>query len=85
MVHVNPVASDGKVTIGYDADGWAGQWPGNMTETTNEWGIACSPTEFSDGNAVWTLQERADGVLVWADGEGTAYSPEPLLKAGGDR
>ncbi len=28
-MHVNPMVSDGQFTIGYDADGRAGQWPGD--------------------------------------------------------
>jgi hypothetical protein len=51
-MHTNPIASDGQFSIGYDANGVAGQWPGNMTETcrTIDWMPAAIDAEFADGN-----------------------------------
>jgi hypothetical protein len=90
MIHVCPVATDGDVTIGYDANGVAGTWPGNMTETceSREFVVAeydyFSLTQFDSVNDCYDLCITDSGELVWRDG---AYNWTPIrdvLKKFGD-
>ena len=66
-IHVDPIASDGNWTIGYDDDGLAGEWPGNMTEITGDrdFMIAKLGNTFSDGNSEYEIVEGNNGVLRW--------------------
>ena len=86
MMHVNPVASDGAFTIGYDADGVAGQWPGNMTETTSAFDFARARggATFNDGNEGWDAHEDG-GSVVWRDGAGNWEPAQDTLRRYGDR
>lgn len=85
-MHVNPMVSDGQFTIGYDADGVAGQWPGNMAETCKplDWMPAKIDTEFSDGNEWWTTIEDG-GQIVWQNPNGSITPVREILEAGGDK
>ncbi len=83
-IHVNPVVSDGQFTIGYDADGVAGQWPGNMAERTDYFMPARIGAEFSDGNEVWDAAENGDEI-VWRDGAGNWTPIAEVLRQYGDR
>ena len=83
-IHVNPVVSDGAFTIGYDADGVAGQWLGNMSETTGDFMPARIGSEFSDGNEVWDAAENGDEI-VWRDGAGNWTPIRDVLRQYGDR
>lgn len=84
MIHVNPVASDGQFTIGFDADGSAGMWPGNMADAipSVDFGRQEVGAEFSDGSDTWTAVENGDEIawecgLVWIDADSAR-------RAGGD-
>ena len=84
-MHVSPLTSDGIFTIGYDADGCAGKWPGNMSESTlsENWVAATEGDTFSDSWGVW--DSYIDGEeLVWRDPAGNWISPRALLLAYGD-
>ncbi len=69
-IHVNPIASDGNTTIGYDDDGLAGMWAGNMAETCDdhEFAMAKEGLEWSDGKELWDV--FVEGELIWRDGAG---------------
>lgn len=83
-MHVNPITSNGNLTIGYDADGVAGQWEGNMTETTADFAPVRLGTEFSDGNETWDAYEDGDEI-VWRDGAGNWNAIREVLRQFGDR
>lgn len=86
MLHVNPLVSDGSFTIGYDADGVAGQWPGNMAESV-ESAIFIQAKEgdtFCDGSAEWDAYLDGEE-LVWRDSVGNWIAPRALLFHYGDR
>ena len=73
-IHVKPIASDGQTTIGYDDDGLAGQWPGNMTEVCDDrdFSIAREGQIWSDGTEIWDVvaEDGAYSELTWRDGDG---------------
>lgn len=81
-MHVNPITSDGQFTIGYDADGLAGQWPGNMTQSceTADFMIAREGQTFADGSEEWDAVWASDDTLVWRDPEGDWIDPDEILK-----
>jgi len=83
-IHVNPVVSDGQWTIGYDDDGRAGLWPGNMTSDCDEKDFipATLDTEFSVGNETYTCDEHADEIY-WVRPDGSWVSIRETLAAGG--
>ena len=83
-MHVNPVTSDGLYTIGYDADGVAGQWDGNMSETTDYFRKAQEGDSFCDGNEDWLLIEDM-GELVWLSPDGNIADVSRTLKMYGDK
>ena len=87
LMHVNPVASDGKFTIGYDADSVTGRWPGNMTETceTKDWLKAKEGDEFHDGSELWDVVATEDDELVWRDGDGCCTCRFQTLESYADR
>lgn len=84
-IHVNPVASDGQYTIGYDDNGFAGQWPGNMAETTDYFMPTHVGSEFSfsDGNEIWVAHDLG-GEIVWMDAEGN-WTEVREIRQYGDR
>jgi len=84
-MHVNPVVSDGQFTIGYDADGVAGHWIGNMSETTDYFIKASDGTLFCDGNEMWDAHDLGDGEIVWRDAEGNWTEVKEVLRQYGDR
>ena len=88
-MHVNPITHDGLDTIGYDADGVPGRWPGVMLESceTRDWVEYVPGNEFLDMDwAPWTLVARGgDGVLCWQGPDGRVYDPEVVLEQYGDK
>lgn len=86
MMHVNPLVSDGNFTVGYDSDGLAGQWPGNMAESCREvdWMPARLDQEFSDGAMVYFCVLDGDA-LAWANPDGSVTPVRQILAEGGDR
>lgn len=85
-MHVNPIASNGENSIGYDADGVAGQWPGNMAETCkqSEWIQAGLDSELVDENEWWTTVEDG-GRIVWQNPDGIVTPVREILIGGGDK
>lgn len=84
-MHVNPVTSDGNYTIGYDDDGVAGQWDGNMTETTDYFRPSNDGDEFSTGHEIWICEDDGDGEIVWVSPEGEWATAKETLAAYGAR
>ena len=72
-MHVNPLYSDGNFTVGYDDDGIAGQWPGNMVSFCEKWDFIPAQEHhvFWDGNEAYHIERRAQ-TLYWVDEEGNA-------------
>ena len=88
-MHVNPITHDGLSTIGYDADGAPGLWPGIMLESIDymEWRMQVPGASFVDMDGeIWTLIEREfDEVWCWQGPDGRIYDPEAILEQFGDR
>lgn len=90
MIHVNPVATDGDVTIGYDANGVAGYWPGDMSETceSDEFFVAKYdddfPIEFESSEESYDLHKTDSGEIVWRDGSYNWTPIKDVLKKFGD-
>lgn len=86
MMHVNPLASDGNFTIGYDADGLAGEWPGNMADMCHpvDFIRARIDKEFSDGAMTYFCVLDGEDT-VWANPDGSVTPVRQILADGGDR
>ena len=72
MYEFKAIASDGELTIGYDADGLAGMVPGNMVtsfEKVCDFRMVCKGREFYDGHYFYVAQQECDSfgnkVLFW--------------------
>lgn len=79
-IHVNPLVSDGNWTIGYDDDGLAGQWPGNMAQTTQDSDFvrAREGAEFHDSNELYVASWDGDEI-VWKDADGNFAPVRQIL------
>jgi hypothetical protein len=88
-MHVNPLVSDGRYTIGYDADGLPGIWEGYMLSSidTHEWHTMHRGARFIDtDDQPWILVAREeDGVWCWQGPDGRILDPEVVLKQYGDK
>lgn len=90
MMHVNPVATDGYMTIGYDANGVAGSWPGDMAETceSDEFFQAHYDevffVEFESVDESYDLYRTESGDLVWRDGSCNWTPINEVLRKFGD-
>ncbi len=88
-MHVNPITHNGLFTLGYDADGAPGLWPGVMAESceTQEWMPVISGATLLDmDDQIWNLIEREeDEVWCWQGPDGRIYDPEVILEQFGDK
>ncbi len=84
-MHTNPMTSDGNWTIGYDDDGIAGQWDGNMSESCDDRDFITAQEHhtFHDGTEEYHIEVDQNGTLYWANAENYGQPIDEILRAHG--